>query len=126
VPLVVLTHFDHWKASRTDAKLQITTRQGVDSITLCLSGRAVEPDLAGVIAHSRAALAARKPRLIVDLSSVNAVDARFLGLLLMLRKRVGECQAARLEVVSASAALKRIFHLNEVGFLPASSGDVSC
>jgi N-acetylglucosaminyldiphosphoundecaprenol N-acetyl-beta-D-mannosaminyltransferase len=126
LPLVVLTYVNRRKASRTGAYLQIATRQGVDSVTLLLSGRAVEQHLACVIAHSRDALATNRPRLIVDLSKVDAVDARFLGLLLMLRKCVGERQGGRLEVVGASAAIKRMFRLNEVGFLLASSEGASC
>ena len=86
----------------------------------------MEQHLAGVIAHGRAALAADKSRLIVDLSKVDAVDARFLGLLLMLRKCVGHRKGGRLEVIGASAAIMRMFRLNEVAFLLTTSEGASC
>jgi len=120
LPLAVLARLDRRKAGRARSNLQVTTSQGADSVTLCLSGRAVAANLAGAIAHGRAALAAAKPRLIVDLCKVDAVDARFLGLLLVMRKSA-EQQGARLEVMGASAAIKRMFRLNEVSLLLAAA-----
>jgi N-acetylglucosaminyldiphosphoundecaprenol N-acetyl-beta-D-mannosaminyltransferase len=125
LPLAVLAHLDRRHDRRVRPNLEVSTRQGVDSVTLCLSGRAVKQHLPEVIAQGRAALAAAKPRLIVDLSKVDGVDARFLGLLLMMRKCAGQ-QGARLEVIGASAAIKRMFRLNEVGFLLAPSSASFC
>jgi N-acetylglucosaminyldiphosphoundecaprenol N-acetyl-beta-D-mannosaminyltransferase len=64
----------------------------------------------------RYALTLGKERIIVDVSGVRAIDARFLGLLLMVRKHLKQHQA-RLEFVGASRATKRMFRLNGVGFL---------
>jgi N-acetylglucosaminyldiphosphoundecaprenol N-acetyl-beta-D-mannosaminyltransferase len=125
LPLAVLTGLECWKARRARSNLQVSTRHGADSVTLCLSGRAVASHLGGVIAHGSAALAAARPRLIVDLSRVEAVDARFLGLLLTMRK-CAEQRGARLEVMGASAAIKRMFRLNEVSFLLAAAEGASC
>ena len=119
LPLAVLAHLSRWKARHT--YLAVSTRQCVDSVTLYLSGTAMEQNLAGIIAHGRAALAADKSRLIVDLSKVDAVDARFLGLLLMLRKCVAHRKGGQLEVIGASAAIMRMFRLNEVAFLLTTS-----
>ena len=126
LPLAVLVQLNRWKVRHARPNLDVSTRQGVDSVTLCLSGRAVDQHLAGVIAHGRAALAADKPRLIVDLSKVDTVDARFLALLLMMRKCVAGRPGGRLEVVGASAAIKRMFRLNEVAFLLATPEGASC
>jgi N-acetylglucosaminyldiphosphoundecaprenol N-acetyl-beta-D-mannosaminyltransferase len=50
------------------------------------------------------------------LSHTRLVDARFLGLLLMLRKRLRERQLG-LELAGVSSRLEKWFHLNGVGFL---------
>jgi N-acetylglucosaminyldiphosphoundecaprenol N-acetyl-beta-D-mannosaminyltransferase len=105
--------------------LGITSRQERDAITLLLEGSAVEHCIAGAIAHFRIALAANKRRLVVDLSRVIAVDQRFLGLLLMLRKSL-EQRLGRIEVVGASPAIERAFRLNEAAFLLSPSGDAPC
>jgi N-acetylglucosaminyldiphosphoundecaprenol N-acetyl-beta-D-mannosaminyltransferase len=121
LPLAVLARFNRWNARHVRPDLEVSARQGVDSVTLHLTGTATAQHLTGVIAHGRAALAADKPRLIVDLSKVDAVDARFLGLLLMLKKCVGQRQGGRLEIAGASAAIRRMFRLNEVAFLLTTS-----
>ncbi len=63
----------------------------------------------------REALGAKKP-ITVDLSQTNAIDARFLGLLLMLRKQL-KVQGADLKFTGFSRSLEKTFRLNGVDYL---------
>lgn len=54
--------------------------------------------------------------LIVDLSGTELIDARFLGLLLVLRKELGG-RGAKLIFAAVPRAIERVFRLNELGFL---------
>ena len=53
---------------------------------------------------------------VVDLAGVRVIDARFLGLLLMVRKHLKE-QGATLRFIGVSPSIRRMFRLNEVNFL---------
>jgi len=65
--------------------LIVTEQASSGSVTLILSGSATAQHVDRLIPLFRAAIATHK-RIIVDLSDTHAIDARFLGLLLMLRK----------------------------------------
>ena len=125
LPQVTRSLRNRLSARHVRPSLVITARQERDSIILFLGGSAVEPCVAGATVHFRTALAANKRRLIVDLSGVGVVDARFLGALLMLRKSLVQ-GLGRLEVVGASPAIKRQFRLNEVAFLLSPSEGAPC
>jgi N-acetylglucosaminyldiphosphoundecaprenol N-acetyl-beta-D-mannosaminyltransferase len=58
----------------------------------------------------------REKDIAINLSDVCFVDARFLGLLLMLRKRLKE-QGKRLTFTCLSPRLEKLFNLNGAGFL---------
>jgi N-acetylglucosaminyldiphosphoundecaprenol N-acetyl-beta-D-mannosaminyltransferase len=68
----------------------------------------------------RKALAAQKD-VAVDLSDVDFIDQRFLGLLMMLRKQLRKA-GGELHVVGLSTSLRRLFRLNGGEFLIASMG----
>jgi N-acetylglucosaminyldiphosphoundecaprenol N-acetyl-beta-D-mannosaminyltransferase len=61
-----------------------------------------------------------KVRVVLDFAKTRAVDARFLGLLLMLRKQQ-KAQGKDLELTGISPRMERIFRRNEVGFLLSKS-----
>jgi ABC-type transporter Mla MlaB component len=76
-----------------------------------LRGRAAWP------LYFRFALSHARP-VIIDLSQLRFVDARFIGVLLMLRK-VLKGQGAVLKFFGASKAVQRLFRLNGVQYLLA-------
>jgi N-acetylglucosaminyldiphosphoundecaprenol N-acetyl-beta-D-mannosaminyltransferase len=95
--------------------LAVTKEYGGGSITVRLSGFATAQHVNRAIPIFRDAIRARK-QVIVDLSGVCAIDARFLGLLLMLRKGLGS-RGGDLLFVGLSRRLIRIFRLSSLGFL---------
>ena len=64
-----------------------------------------------------AALAAKLP-ITIDLAGIQAMDTRFLGQLLMLRKLLTR-QGLRLKLTGARLSTRLLLHLNGFGFLLA-------
>jgi len=85
------------------------------SITVSLSGAAIAGHVEKVIATFRDVLRTKKP-IVVDFTHVRAIDARFFGLLLMLRKKL-KGDSSSVSFVGLSPAIERIFRLNGLGFL---------
>jgi N-acetylglucosaminyldiphosphoundecaprenol N-acetyl-beta-D-mannosaminyltransferase len=115
LPLAIWTR---WQRLRWDPKghdLFIQQDQDEQSVTLAFFGAATARHVHKAISCFRDALLAGK-KITVDLSDTRLVDARFLGLLLMLRKRLKEQQLG-LELAGVSSRLEKLFHLNGVGFL---------
>ena len=95
--------------------LSVRERQDHGQITLALSGSAVE-------AHSEKAIAALrnvlklKREVIIDLSGVQEIDARFFGLFLMVRKQLA-ARGQRLVFAGVTPKVRKIFRLNRFDFL---------
>ncbi|MGJ5177615.1 WecB/TagA/CpsF family glycosyltransferase [Bradyrhizobium oligotrophicum] len=112
---LVLTHvlpfvFWTWWMRRTHERgeaLTITQDHGSRAVTLSLSGPADARHVDRAIPVFRAAVAAGK-RVTLDLSNVCAIDARFLGLLLMLRKQL-DANGGGAAIVGVSPLMARIF-----------------
>lgn len=118
LPLVVLTWRLRRASGRDAADLVITQKDGRESVTIGLSGSAVARHIDKVIAVLSDAIAAKK-QITIDLSQTDAVDARFLGLLLMLEKKF-KGDSTRPIYLGLSATLKRIFCLHGLGYLLTS------
>jgi N-acetylglucosaminyldiphosphoundecaprenol N-acetyl-beta-D-mannosaminyltransferase len=86
-----------------------------ESVILHLSGYATARHADGAISSFRDALAANKP-ISVDLSRTHAIDQRFFGLLLMLRKQLLR-QGSRLSFTGVTPQMNRTFRLNGFDFL---------
>ncbi len=86
-----------------------------DSVTLSLSGFALASHVDEVISCLREAVATEK-QIVIDFSETCAVDARFLGLLLMLRKQL-TARNSVLRFMGISRRLERMFRLNGLGYL---------
>lgn len=84
-------------------------------VTVRISGSATAREVPTAIAQFRKALASRKP-LEVDLSQTQAVDARFLGLFLVLSKR-SISEGLTVKFFGLSPRLKRQFRLNGINYL---------
>ena len=101
------------RSSKT--QLQISRKTDSQSVHLKLSGAAVISHIDMAIADFRAALDARKP-IVIDLSGVSAVDSRFLGLLIMLRKQA-VLQGCALRFVNPSPRVRKKFRRSSFEFL---------
>lgn len=116
-----LTLAARWMRSRCKrANLSIEESQDQERLTLTLSGTAAGRQVDEAIPPFRKALASRKD-VAIDLSNVDFIDQRFLGLLLMLRKQLRK-RGAELHVIEVSASLTRLFRLNGGEFLIARNG----
>jgi N-acetylglucosaminyldiphosphoundecaprenol N-acetyl-beta-D-mannosaminyltransferase len=111
----------HRRAFGEGGAFEVTTLQGVQVVTLRLVGHATAQHIARAIVHFRNAVNLHKNRLVVDLSGLEFVDARFLGLLLMVRKKL-LARGADLQLVGASRHIEQLFRLNELGHLLSQRG----
>jgi N-acetylglucosaminyldiphosphoundecaprenol N-acetyl-beta-D-mannosaminyltransferase len=114
---LLLTHvlpFAFWtwwlrrRCERTE-ELIITQADGSETITLSLSGPADAEHVEKAIPAFREATATRK-QITLDFSNVRAIDARFLGLLLMLTKKL-KAEGTVPSFIGVSPLLTRIFWL---------------
>jgi N-acetylglucosaminyldiphosphoundecaprenol N-acetyl-beta-D-mannosaminyltransferase len=114
MPLAVLSwrkRFDS-QAQRLDFSI---TWVHDDHCLMSLSGNAAARDVGRVIPVFREAIIAGK-QLKIDLAALREIDARFLGLLLMLRKTL-KARGIGLTFVGLSPRLEWIFRLNGLNYL---------
>jgi N-acetylglucosaminyldiphosphoundecaprenol N-acetyl-beta-D-mannosaminyltransferase len=116
VPLTIINRWNNFKCERHPKELLITVAQNQDSATIRLSGDATVQYVDKAIACFQERLINGIRTVAVDLSRTRVIDGRFFGLLLMLRKRL-KGQGATLKFVGAAPRIRRLFRLNEVGFL---------
>lgn len=102
--------------------LMITPVQGHDSVTLRLYGTAAADQVAHAATYFRSAVRSRK-NVVIDLSAAHAVDMRFMGLLLMLRKQLKQ-QGRDLSIIGVLPKVERTFRLNGADFLLNASKSV--
>jgi N-acetylglucosaminyldiphosphoundecaprenol N-acetyl-beta-D-mannosaminyltransferase len=122
LPLAIGTWWLQRKYGRHRQDLIITQAVSHESVTVSLSGPATARHVDRIITAFRDAIAMRKP-IVIDFSNTHAVDARFLGLLLMLRKSV-KGGGANPIFAGLSPGLKRVFRLSGLGFLLSPDNSV--
>lgn len=116
LPLAIGMRLDRINPLRKPQELQIKASQDVSSTRLALTGDAVERHIDVAIHYFRDVLAKETDVMICDLSRVKRIDQRFLGLLLMVRKRAIE-EGMTLKVECPSSSVRRMFRLNEAAHL---------
>ena len=114
LPLAIAIRLHRLRAKQA-ADLLINRSQHDQSTLISLCGVATESHIQNAISYFQEALTAHQ-NVIIDLSDTCFIDARFFGLLLMLRKQLKR-QGAKLMFSGVSPAIRRIFRLNELGFL---------
>jgi N-acetylglucosaminyldiphosphoundecaprenol N-acetyl-beta-D-mannosaminyltransferase len=120
LPLTILSRWHRYKCHRWPQALLIKTAQSHNSVMISLVGDATARHVGKVISCFRETLTVGSRLVIVDLSSVRVIDERFFGLLLMLRKQLMQ-RGAKLTFIEVSPAIRRIFRLNELGYLLSST-----
>jgi N-acetylglucosaminyldiphosphoundecaprenol N-acetyl-beta-D-mannosaminyltransferase len=116
LPLAVYARCMQLRAHRGGHDFVIVPVQNDDRVTVRLPGYATTLRVPEAIARFGQALASQKRDLVVDLSQTRAIDARFFGLLLMLRKQL-KGRGSALQFQGVSARLQRLFRLNALEFL---------
>ena len=113
LPLILWTRWLKLEQGRDN--LIIKQIYGDESITLSLLGSATARHADKIASAFRDATATRR-RIVLDFSGTRAIDARFLGLLLMMRKTING-QGLSLTLIGLTRRLERIFRLNCLEFL---------
>ena len=103
------------RRSRTRQVLIVDTQERPEALVLRLSGSAISENIQPAIDGFRYALSS-KSAVKLDLGGVSHIDARFLGLLLMLRKLLKSSGRA-MELVGTPGPIKRAFKLHCVDYL---------
>jgi N-acetylglucosaminyldiphosphoundecaprenol N-acetyl-beta-D-mannosaminyltransferase len=104
-----------WQQFRRRQELAIQKEHNDQSVIFSLRGAALEKDISKAIPRFEEALTGNRD-IIIDLSDTVQIDARFLGLLLILRKELLS-RGRRLKFTALPRAIRRVFYLNELGFL---------
>jgi N-acetylglucosaminyldiphosphoundecaprenol N-acetyl-beta-D-mannosaminyltransferase len=115
LPLAILTRWQKFMMKPAARGLLIKKQHDQGAIVIHLSGAATESFVPKAMACFQDAVNDGKD-ILVDLSGTCSIDARFLGLFLMLRKEL-KSRGAQLRFTAVPRAIKRIFHLNELGYL---------
>jgi N-acetylglucosaminyldiphosphoundecaprenol N-acetyl-beta-D-mannosaminyltransferase len=118
LPLAIWTRWLKLKYGRHERDLVITQHHGDGSVTVSLAGPATARYMDKIIAAFRDAIAFKK-RLMIDFTDTRAIDARFLGLLLMIRKKLKDDGRGPI-LIGLSPEMRRIFRLNGLEFLLSS------
>jgi N-acetylglucosaminyldiphosphoundecaprenol N-acetyl-beta-D-mannosaminyltransferase len=113
LPFAFWTWWLRLRSERTE-DLIITQAQGSETITLCLSGPANAQHVDKAIPAFREATATKK-QVTLDFSNVHAIDARFLGLLLMLKKKL-KADGGVPRFTGVSPLMEKIFDLGGLEF----------
>jgi N-acetylglucosaminyldiphosphoundecaprenol N-acetyl-beta-D-mannosaminyltransferase len=121
LPLAILTRWNRIFSGSKQQCLTIQMVQGSGDLVVRLSGIATEKQINQAIStFVRVAVSA--PRAVtIDVSNLKTVDARFLGLLLVLWKLL-RVQNVSFSVTGASRRLQTMFRLQGVGYLLSSQG----
>ena len=115
LPLAIAGRILRRRDSRKGHNLVIEQFHGANSLTLTLSGFAIARHVESAIRCFRDASIANK-RVVIDFSQTYAIDARFQGLLLMLRKQL-KGRGGELELIGMSHRLARTFRRNGLDYL---------
>jgi N-acetylglucosaminyldiphosphoundecaprenol N-acetyl-beta-D-mannosaminyltransferase len=115
LPLAVITRWHQFGRKHQLQDFLIEKSRDGQSITINLCGVALERHVPEAISCFQEALT-DKQDIIIDLSNTRHIDARFLGLLLMLRKEL-KSRGAKLTISGLSRSVERIFRFSELEFL---------
>jgi N-acetylglucosaminyldiphosphoundecaprenol N-acetyl-beta-D-mannosaminyltransferase len=116
LPLSIALRWSRFKLRSQD--LLVRRQEDGTSTIISLSGAAIGSTIGKAAAWFRGALAAKRA-ITVDLSDVHAIDARFMGLLLMVRKQLLQ-QGLRLTLTGATRRTRALLSLNGFEYLLAS------
>jgi N-acetylglucosaminyldiphosphoundecaprenol N-acetyl-beta-D-mannosaminyltransferase len=116
LPLAVLNRWHSFRSKRKPMELLMSAEQHHDCHTIRMSGDANQRNIGKAIAYFQETLTIGCTDVIIDLAGVRVIDQRFLGLILMIRKYL-KGHGTKLEFIGVSAAIRRLFWLNDLEFL---------
>jgi N-acetylglucosaminyldiphosphoundecaprenol N-acetyl-beta-D-mannosaminyltransferase len=113
LPLMIYRILSEKKA-KLPASIDVASLESGE-LRVKIRGAATQQNIKEIVRRCGAAISARR-QVVFDLSDTCAIDARFLGFLLILRNSVGR-YGAKLRLVGLSRSVRRQFRLNGVDFL---------
>src|SRR3954453_19607644 len=116
LPLAIVTRWNRLFRLGGRKGLAIQSLQRDGNVTLRLYGAATEEHITQLISNFVRVVTSNPRAVTIEVSNLRAVDARFLGLLLILWKLL-KLQNAPLAMVGASRRLRTMFRLQGVGYL---------
>ena len=122
-PLAVANRWKGFKLLHQSQDLVIETSFRDRSALVQIRGSATENNVEKAIDCFQDILTNEKD-IVLDLRDVHFIDARFFGLLLMLRKEL-KSRGAALTFVNLTRSVERMFRLNELEYLLALNATVS-
>ncbi len=108
LPLVILTRWQAWRSGGQE--VAVARYEDDKTVTLNINGAATGRTVGVPMPHVQFA-AERGKDVVINFSGTRYVDARFLGLLLMLDKKLN-AHGRRLTLTGISAGVGRMFRLN--------------
>jgi N-acetylglucosaminyldiphosphoundecaprenol N-acetyl-beta-D-mannosaminyltransferase len=114
LPLIIWTRWVQFKYRHYEEDLVVSQTADDQAVTVSLSGPAIVRHIDKIVTTFRNAIAAEKS-IIIDFSNATAIDARFLGLLLVLIKKFKNL-GAKVIIRGLSRKLERMFRLNGFGY----------
>ena len=114
-PLLLATFWSRLTARRFGEDLKITTSDNHDSVIINLDGIATAKTVEKAAVLFENACATSKD-IVINFTNTHQIDARFLGLILMLDKHLKK-QGHQLWLSGTSPRVKRLFRLNGFEFL---------
>jgi N-acetylglucosaminyldiphosphoundecaprenol N-acetyl-beta-D-mannosaminyltransferase len=115
IPLVFLARWHRLRRGHNEQDLLVMCNEHNNSVTLSLCGPATARHVHNAIPRFQEALNAQKP-IIINFTDTDLIDARFIGLLLMLQKQLKK-RGLPLGFKGIPSRIERILRLNGFGFL---------
>jgi N-acetylglucosaminyldiphosphoundecaprenol N-acetyl-beta-D-mannosaminyltransferase len=119
LPIAVHLGWRRFISKNRNEELRIVTREDRGFTVMSLDGHATAAHVKESIVHFRNGLA-KGPPICIDLTRTQAIDPRFFGLLLMLRKQI-LARGKLLKFAGVSSKTRRMFRLNGFDFLLTTS-----
>ena len=115
VPLIILGRWHRFRWGYKDHGLLIKSSSDHKSTILSFNGFATARNVGNALPSLQAAVTEAKD-VVINFAEISLIDARFLGLLLMLNKELKR-QGFRLSFTGSSPRIARLIRLNGFGFL---------
>jgi len=115
IPLLMLARWHSLRWGRKAKDLLINRVEDHKSVILSINGAAVAQNVGNALPYFQDAVAAAKD-VVINFTDTRLIDARFLGLLIMLNKILKK-QQLHLTFTGISPRIARIFRLHGFGFL---------
>ena len=114
-PLFICTRWSQLRAGGVNGDLTVRRAEDHKTVTFRLAGAAIARNVSKATPHFRDAVVAGK-NVVINFANTSLIDARFLGLLLMLNKQLTG-RRLQLRFAEVPEQLERVFRLNEFGYL---------